>query len=372
MSRARWSCAASLLPLLSLGGCNLGPTPTPNAVDPKTYRDCAAVDGRALWAEAQSALQHGGEAQPRVLELLRRCIERCPDLVPAHIAYQDTALSLGGEHERAMVDYYAELADRDSPVPAYLRARLAETAYDQANALDSILAEHPGFAWAFLSRARVHRGQGRLAEALDDYDQARVEDRQLYAAVLERAQVLVELGRYEEGADGYRSYLERRPGDLQASREYVALLLYRLGRVPEARERIRALRAAGDDSVALRMDSAAASWRGGRPQAAIDEYYDVLTAPADVAGDDAARAALNIGLLYYEVLANDDATRRRFWPRARVAFRWFLEHSQPGDGHEQFEHTFGVPYRLRRIDEVLGEAPPADGAPDLTQLRWSD
>ena len=36
---------------------------------------------------------------------------------------------------------------------------------------------------------------------------------------------------------------------------------------------------------------------------------------------DSARAALNVGLIYYEIVPQDDDDRRRLWPKARAAFR---------------------------------------------------
>ena len=81
-----------------------------------------------------------------------------------------------------------------------------------------------------------------------------------------------------------------------------------------------------------------------------------------------ARAALNIGLLYYEVAPRNDAERQLYWPKARAAFRLFLERVQPADGHEQFERTLGVPFRLERIAELLGPAPVA--GPSVDELAW--
>ena len=52
-----------------------------------------------------------------------------------------------------------------------------------------------------------------------------------------------------------------------------------------------------------------------------------------------ARAALNVGLLYYEIVPKDDAGRDRFWPGARAAFRMFLANTAASDGYEQFERA---------------------------------
>lgn len=299
------------------------------------------------------------------LPQLLRAISACPKLVRAHCAYQDAARRLGGAAMSEMVERYAEAAEREGPLPAYLRARLAETAYAQTNDLELLLAEHPDFAWARLSLARVDRGQGRLVEALRGFARARSAAPELVEASLERAQVLAELGRVEEAALDYSAYLEDRPEDLAAMREFVTLLLYRIGRVEAATEWIERLEAAGDRSVALRMDRAAALWRSGRPRPAAEAYLNILAEAPD-----AARAALNLGLIYYEVAPRDEEARQAFWPKARDAFRIFLANTRADDGDERFERTWAVPYRLRRIAELLGPAPPR--APDLASLVWPE
>ncbi len=340
--------------------CSIGPRRGDDAVDPAVYTRCADPEAAAAWQRAQAALADNDRAA--ALAELLVCTRRCPDLVRAHLAYQDLARAAGGAVEQAMVDFYVQAPERDSPVPAYLKARLAETSYAQCNALEALLARDSSFAWAHLSRARVTRRQGRLLPALDMYAAAIVNDPQLHEARRERAQVFAELGRDEEAAVDYRVYVASCPHDLQAMRDYVALLLYRLDRVEEANVLLDRLEAAWPGDLLVRMDRAAALWRARRPRESIDAYLAILAdAPAT------ARAALNIGLLYYE-LPQNDADRRRYWPRARAAFRLFLERSQPSDGHEQFERLLGVPYRMERIADVLGPAPEAP--PRVEDLHW--
>lgn len=329
-----------------------------------SYSECADAESHEAWGRAQLEVRAGRDAL--ALPLLQLVTSKCPDLLRAHIAYQDAAKRLGGEHEQAMVDFYVKAPERDqgepSPVPGYLRARLAETAYAQSNALDQILANHATFAWGYLSRGRVNRGQGRLSEALQSYDKAIANDAGLLEARLERAQVLTELGRDEEAAVEYKTYVRETPSDSVAVREYITLLLYRLARTDDALLYLDLLEQRGEKSLSLRMDRAAAQWRGKRLQAAVETYLEILTAePAN------ARAALNIGLLYYEIVPEGDEAKLRFWPKARAAFELFLQRSVPADGHEQFERTWAVPYRLRRISELLG---PATAAAKLDDLYW--
>lgn len=371
MTRPRNGCRAMVaaLPLafvLWVGACSQVPQRRLDATDPTTYGLCADAVAREAWERATLALAKGDDAG--ALPDLIACVKACPDFVRGHVAYQDCARRLGGEAERAMVTTYLSTPERPSPVPAYLKARLAETPYAQCNALEAILKRDPSFAWAHLSRGRVTRLQGRLLPALDMLASAAVNDPELHEAKLERAQVLAELGRDAEAAAQYRAYLQARPDDLVAVHEFVTLLLYRFGRFEEASPWIDRLERATPGALSVRMDRAAAFWGAGRHREAVDIYLAVLqTAP------NTSRAALNIGLLYYEVVPQDDAARRRFWPRARLAFDWFLATATAAEGHEQFERTLGVPFRLARISELLGPSPaPGGESRDVRALSWPD
>lgn len=349
------------LALAFASACQTAPARVEGAIDPRIYRVCDDAEAKAAWERAQRAL--GANEDEKAIADLRTCVERCPRFVPAHLAWQDAARRLGGDAQRAMQSHYLAELDDKAVVPAYLRARLADTSYAQCNALEQVLQVDPSFAWAHLSRARVTRRQGRLLQAVDMFSQAILYDPEMHEARLERAQVLVELGREEEGAVDYRTYVRAVPQDADAMHAYTSLLLYRLGRTDEALELLDRLEAMQPGSPALRMDRAAALWRANRAREAVEAYLGVLAEQPKY-----ARAAFNIGLLYYEVLARDDASRRTFWPKARAAFRLFLQLTEPTDGHEQFERTLGVPYRLEVIAEAIG--PDAGAAACLDDLRW--
>jgi tetratricopeptide (TPR) repeat protein len=369
LPRGSWGVVFGALPLAGLllaGGCSQVPQRRLDATDPSIYGLCADPAARAAWERANLALAKGDDVG--ALPDLIACGKACPDFVRGHVAYQDCARRLGGEVERAMVTTYLSTPERPSPVPAYLKARLADTPYAQCNALEAILKRDPSFAWAHLSRGRVTRLQGRLLPALDMLAAATVNDPDLHEAKLERAQVLAELGRDAEAATQYRAYLQARPDDLVAVHEFVTLLLYRFGRFEEASPWIDRLERATPGSLSVRMDRAAAFWGAGRHRDAVDIYLSVLQSAPNT-----SRAALNIGLLYYEVVPQDEAARRRFWPRARLAFDWFLATAIAAEGHEQFERTLGVPFRLARIAELLG--PPAASSGDRRDVRalsWPD
>jgi tetratricopeptide (TPR) repeat protein len=348
---------------LGFAACESGPVRPIDAVDPRTYSTCQDPEGMAAWGRARAALARKDDSA--ALPDLQSCVERCPLFVRAHIAWQDAARRVGGDAERAMQAHYLGLPQGSSVVADYMRARLADTSYAQGNALADILRRDGSFAWAHLSLARVTRRQGRLLQALDMFAAAIVNDPELHEARLERAQVLAELGREEEAALDYRAYLRGVPDDLTAMHAYVTLLLYRLGRVDEAMALLDRLQQEQPGSLSLRMDRAAALWWARKPREAVEAYLRVLAEQPDC-----ARAALNIGYLYYEVVPNDDASRRRFWPAARAAFRLFLQNTAPADGHEQFERTLAVPYRLAAIAELLG--PDSGGQVLLDDLRWPE
>ncbi len=350
------ACLAS-----ALLSCNTGPRRFDGAIDPQVYTVCQDPEGDAAWQRARTAMLAREDAV--ALAELTAVIRRCPDLVRAHLAYQDVARRVGGADQQAMIDFYLRSANGDSTVIAYCRARLAETSYAQNNALAAILAKDPSFAWAHLSQARVTRRQGRQLQALDMYAAAIVNDPQLHEARRERAQVLVELGREEEAAIDYRDYLASCPEDIGALRDYVSLLLYRLPRIDDAIALLDKLEAKLPRDVSVRMDRAAAMWRAKRLREAIDAYLGILAeSPTTV------RAALNIGMLYYEIVPQSDDERRVYWPRARAAFRWFLDGRDPSDGHEQFERTLGVPFRMERIELLVGPEPLR--AVRLDDLHW--
>jgi hypothetical protein len=111
------------------------------------------------------------------------------------------------------------------------------------------------------------------------------------------------------------------------------------------------------------MDRAAAWWRLGDARKSADAYLTILAAEPT-----ATRAALNLGLLYYEVVPTDEAARRRFWPAARSAFRHFLDGPAPEGGIERYEHALGVPFRIARIRELLGPEPPV--LVRVADMRW--
>lgn len=333
--------------------------------DPSRWTSCRDAEAVSAYEQAMVAVQAGRYAA--ALPLLLRTLQRCPDHVRAHLHYQDGALQVGGEAEAAMRRFYAELPERpDSPVPTYVKARLEPSSWSQKSMLESIVQREPSFYWAHLSLGRVLRANGRLSEAAAAFRQVLAYEPGLGEAHLELAETLVDLGKDTLAAEHYRYYLRGAPVDRAVTQEYVRLLVYRLGRAEEAEPWIERLlqRDPGDESV--RMDRAAAWWRKGQPEAALRAYLDVLRDRPDE-----ARAVLNVGFLYYDVLAGQDPElQRRYWPKARAAFLLFQQMVRPEDGQDYLEYLLAVPYRLRRIEEVLGPAAAAAMAPTIQDLAF--
>ncbi|MBM3972851.1 MAG: tetratricopeptide repeat protein [Planctomycetes bacterium] len=329
--------------------------------DPVVAGACQDPAALADWARATAAIAAGDDAG--AVASARAVVERCPGFVRAHIAFQDAAARCGGETAVAMTGFYERLADDGTAVPAYCKARLLPTAYAQNAALAELVGKYPKFAWARLSQARLARGQGRALAAIDAYTAALRAEPELWEACLERAQALGDLGRGREAVVDFRAYLAARPDDLAANRAFVRLLLYDLGRTKEALPYLQRVEASLPDDPDVRMDRAAACWRLGQYEQSAEAYVAALRARPQATG-----AALNLGLLYYEVVPRDEAARRRFWPVARAAFRHFLDGPATADGVEQYERALGVPFRMGRIAALLGPEPPVPARID--ELRW--
>lgn len=364
--KGRAALLGALAPVLALalgaGACSGPGRPLFDRQDPARFESCADPVGRAAYEEALVLLQAARDEE--ALAQLRTAVERCPEHVLAHGHYQDLALQLGGAAEAAMRAFYDALPpDADSPVPAYVKARLVGSSFERKGAVEELLKHHGDFAYGWLSLGRLYRGVNQLSDAAESFQRAIDRHPGLLAAHLELAETLVELGRYAEAELPFENYLAGAPNDRSTIRALVNLLLYRLGKPEEARPWIDRLLAADPRDERARMDLAAAEWRSGRLEESLDRYLDVLAQSPDN-----ARAALNIGHLHFDALAADDAGRREHWPKARQAYRLFLQLVRPEEGHDYFDAMLAVPYRLKAIDDLLGPDPDT-APPSLEDLR---
>lgn len=357
MSRAGWRWAgrpwrglgsggrtALVFVAVSLAACQSAP---PGAGP----QDAAPPPGVAD-AYQRAVLAARGNQFAGALEAVRQVVDRAPDWLPGHWLHQDVARQLGGAAEQAMRDFYAGFRPRTPLVESLCRARLLPTAYERDRALRAVLAQHPGSAFAHQSLARNLHAEGRFLAAADAYEQALRADPKRFDARRERAEVLVEIGRWDEAAAEFQTYLDAVPEDDPARRALTTLLLYRLGRLDQAKRNLDVLEARLPDDIDLWMDRAAALWLGGEPLRALAKYRAVLERRPDT-----PRALWNVGLLYFEELGKQPAARARYWPAARAAFTLFLQGPLPQDGFDQFERAVAVPVRLQRIQQVLGPAP---------------
>jgi tetratricopeptide (TPR) repeat protein len=315
--------------------------------DPARYEGCKDPQGSAELAQAQVDIYAGRDVE--ALPLLADLVQRCPDLVPAHLLYQNTAMTVGGAAEKTMRTYYKGLStEGPSVVPTYVAARLFESAYSKYQALEQITHRDSSFYYAHFSLGRLLRSSGRLSDAFDSFSRALALNPNLLPARLELAETLVEWGREAEAVVHYENYLRGAPDDYAAMRAFERLLVYRLGRLDAGLVWIEKLLARDPQDAPAMMDKAAALWRAGRTGEARTIYLDVLTLRPDE-----ARAILDLGYLYYDVLARDDATRLQWWPRAYKAFVLYQREAQPEEGMDYVEELLSVPYRLKAIEEFL-------------------
>lgn len=322
------------------------------ASDQSRYETCTDPGGPALYDQAVKKI--GERAPKEAVALLRRAAQRCPDLVRAHLLYQDTAIELSRttgdpEPERAMREFYAGPGARPGSVVAtYLRARLLEDTSDQVRALEEITRKDSRFAPAWLSLGRIRRSVGQLENAVADLRSALTANQRCSEASLELAEVLVQLGKGAEASQHFRNYLQQNPGDRLARQQYAQLLTYDLGQPTEARPLVEELVRQDPGDVSALMDLAAIEWKTSRGEVARDLYKKVLQLDRTQ-----SRAALNLGNLWYEIYsrAGDPKLVEEAFAKARKAYLYYRNMRRHDGVLDALDFHMGVPYRIKWIEE---------------------
>lgn len=335
-----WAVA---LPLLVLGCQTIGRAG-------EQYEVCDDPIAADAYQRARIHIDAGEFAA--ALPLLLQTIVACPDFVVAHELFQDSAAKVGEGAEGEMRQSYAQLEGSSySPLLPYLRSRLSDNNRDRLKLLDQAILRDNSFFRAYLARAEVFRQLRRTDRALDELRnaiQARPSDVDANLAI---AEVLAQLGRYREAARHYQVLERLSSGSQSIRKDYLALLIYQLGELADAEKIVEDLLAFDDLDVETLMDKAAIAWLREEFEISLQIYQRILRIDSSQ-----SEAVLNIGNLYYQGLARGtDEGRRRYWPKARLAYLYYLEHCRAATGFDQLDRWLGVPVRLREITSLLGD-----------------
>ena len=348
------TAAATLLGLALLGGCTAVERVDLVSTD---YEACADPAADRL----RDALRKGDRAAVRTAATA--AVRACPNFVPAHLALIDNARGEDGKVDREIERFYAEFPwPERSAVAELVRSRLATNDRDRVAALEAALDRDRSFYFAYLDLAAVWSQNDRLAKVLESYEKAVQAKPDSWRGNLGLARILHQIGRGEDAAPRYERALELLSPDTvergAAIREYVRLMLYELRRPSQTLPLLEELLATAPDDVALLMDRAAAAWILGERDRAAATYRRVLELdPGEF------RAALSIGNLFFQRPDCTAEVQRRDWPRARLAYRYFLDHAEDGDPYDLMDKFVTVPCRLQIIDAALGMLPAAAPRP---------
>jgi tetratricopeptide (TPR) repeat protein len=341
--------------LLVSSGCQWLVTLLPTTTISRRYERCDDPEARAAITKARKLIRLGGQRD--ALPFLREALRVCPNHVPTHMLYQDTARQVGGDAERAMRGYYGQLEDNPrSPLVPFLRARLARHEVECKNYLNTALERDRRFVWAHLEMARMRRSVNQPDVALKEIELALAVRPKFVPAQKEIAELYLELDRPELAEPYYESYLRARPEDERAQRAYVWLLTHRLGKPKVARPVVEALLEKHPQDLELLMELAAIQWRQNRLPEAIETYRQVLRREPKNAA-----AALNLGDLFFDWQARtSEEAKDPAWREARKCYRYFLSLADDSRALLLLNRLMAVPYRLEQINQRLG---PADGGP---------
>ncbi|MCB9889745.1 MAG: tetratricopeptide repeat protein [Planctomycetes bacterium] len=303
-------------------------------------------------------------------EAFRTCIDRCPDLIEAHIAYQDALLgrpsggsssAVSPESIQSMRQLYDGLKDRpSSPEVPFLRARLQRLDRREEPArlgLEEALRRDPNFYLAYHELGQLWRGVDKLDRAAESFAKALALRADFAPARRQMAEVAAALGRGQQAMDSYRLYLKDRPGDLDAKRALLSMLAYQdSGSPDEAAKLADELLEVRPEDLTLLMDRAAVHWRQGEMEKAAELYRRVVQRDPK-----RARAVLNYGNLMFTIGQRTPAGPERKYrlAKARSAFLYYRTLHSIDDAYDWFDLHLAVRVRLSTIEGELGKPGPA-------------
>lgn len=335
-------------------GCQWLISLLPTTTISRRYERCDDPEALDAVARARKLIRLGGHRD--ALRPLREALRLCPNHVPTHMLYQDTAKQVGGDAERAMRGYYMQLEDSpQSPLVPFLRARLARHEVECRDYLRTALNRDRRFVWARLEMARMRRSVNQPEVALQEVEKALTVRPGFVPAQKEIAELYLELDRPELAEAYYRSYLRAMPDDERAQRAYVWLLTHKLDKPETARPVVEGLLVKHPKDLQLMMELAAIHWREGRLPEAVQTYRQVLRQEPKN-----ATAVLNLGDLYFDWVGRVDEAKDEAWREARKCYRYFLSLQDDSRALLLLNRLMAVPYRLEQINRRLG---PTNGAP---------
>jgi predicted TPR repeat methyltransferase len=145
---------------------------------------------------------------------------QCQPDYPEALFNMGSALQLNRQYEEALAHYDRALQLRPQYPEALMHRAFALQAlrrlpHDCVASLDRALALRPGYFEALNGRANVLGQMGQYEEALENYDEALRMNPEFHEALLNRGHALREMGRLEDAAASYREAI-RCGGDAQA------------------------------------------------------------------------------------------------------------------------------------------------------------
>ncbi len=266
------------------------------------------------------------------LDGYRRSIEIAPDHVPAHRRYQDLMSRLDRRDE-VREEYRKRLQERSSAAEWCMLGRLEANPTLQDFRYRRALELDPDFVWAHYALAGVLRRKGQTGLALEHQRRAAAGLPDLPEVRLELAELLREMGQWNEAITEYEAYLGSVGRDLYVE-ECIAGCLLRLDRRDAARRAYRAIVTKRPDHVNAHLGLASIAIEEEKPRVAerhLSRAREIEPKRAEV--------YFNLGLLHEELLDDADG--------ALEFYRKYLEL----DG----EQMLRTQLRMRRLEREKGE-----------------